>query len=145
MAKTKEIQYPTQEWIDKWVDTYLDKHPTEKVSDFSALEEKATEAWWDNEIDHDRPTPFDFTEEQEKASKKARKMGTRTTPTNYKFDTKKKPKDAEKVDLMQNIFGFVATITENCTIANEGKEITFSVNGNEYSLTLTKHRPPKAK
>ena len=29
------------------------------------------------------------------------------------------------------------------TVKNEQKEITFRVGENEYSLTLTKHRPPK--
>ena len=57
MKKT-EINYPTQEWLDNWVDKYMDKNPTEKITDFTALEEKAKEAWWDNEIDHNRPTPL---------------------------------------------------------------------------------------
>lgn len=143
MAKTKEIQYPTQDWLDKWVDKYLDDHPTEKVTDFKALEEKAMEVWWDNEIDHDRPTPFDLTKEQEKASKKARGTGERKTSPNYKFETKKKPKDAEKVEIVQKIFGFVAKFTENCVISNEGREITFTFGESSYSLVLTKHRTPK--
>lgn len=143
MAKKKEIQYPTQDWLDNWVDKYLDKHPTEKVDDFKALENKAMGEWWDNEIEHNRPTPFDLTPEQEKASKKARSTGEKKTPTNYKFDTRKKPKDKEKVEIVQKIFEFVAKFTENCTISNEGKEITFNFNDNSYSLTLTKHRTPK--
>lgn len=32
---------------------------------------------------------------------------------------------------------------DKITIANPQKEITFRVGENEYSLTLTKHRPPK--
>lgn len=32
---------------------------------------------------------------------------------------------------------------DKITIANPQKEITFQVGENEYSLTLTKHRPPK--
>ena len=143
MAKVKEIQYPTQEWLDKWVDKYLDKHPNEKIDDFSVLTEKATEAWWDNEVDHDRPTPFDLTEEQKKAQKKLMSTGTRKTPTNYKFDTKKKSKDAEKVEIVQKIFEFVTKFTKNCTISNEGREITFNFGENSYSLVLTKHRTPK--
>ena len=31
----------------------------------------------------------------------------------------------------------------NIVIKNEQREITFTYNGAEYSLTLTKHRPPK--
>ena len=93
MKKT-EINYPTQEWLDNWIDKYIDKNPNEKITDFKALEEKATEEWWDNEIDHNRPTPFDLTPEQQKVAKEATKTGTRKTTTNYKFDKKKRPKDA---------------------------------------------------
>ena len=72
MKKT-ENNYPTQEWLDNWVDKYIDKNPNEKITDFKALEEKATEEWWDNEIDHNRPTPFDLTPEQQKVAKEATK------------------------------------------------------------------------
>lgn len=146
MAKEKEIRYPTQEFIDGWVDKWLDKHPDEKVNDFKELEELATDAWWDNEVEHNRPTPFDLTKEQEKASKKARQTTSEKKgkkPTSYKFETKAKPKDAEKVEIVRKIFGFVAEFTENCQIFNEGKEITFTFGENSYSLTLTKHRTPK--
>lgn len=141
----KEIQYPTQDWIDKWVDTYMDKNPNEKISDFKALEEKANEAWWDNEINHNRPTPFDLTKEQQKEAKKATitTSNKKKTPTNYKFDKKTRPKDAEKVEILQKINDFVKKITENSEIVNEGQEISFSLGENDYSLKLTRHRKIK--
>lgn len=139
MKKT-EINYPTQEWLDSWVDKYIDKNPNEKITDFKALEEKATEEWWDNEIDHNRPTPFDLTPEQQKVAKEATKTGTRKTPTNYKFDKKKRPKDAEKVEFLEKVCGFCSEITENCEIVNAGQEISFKIGENEYSLKLVKHR-----
>lgn len=141
MVKTKEIQYPTQEWLDKWVDEYMDKHPDERITDFGELNEKAKDAWWVNEIDHNRPTPFDLTPEQEKESKKARNTGTAKKRTGYKLSGTKKPKDAEKVELVQNMFEMVKTISsvDNCQIANEGREITFTVGENSYSFVLTKH------
>ena len=139
MKKT-EINYPTQEWLDNWIDKYSDKNPNEKITDFKALEEKATEEWWDNEIDHNRPTPFDLTPEQQKVAKEATKTGTRKTPTNYKFDKKKRPKDAEKVEFLEKVCGFCSEITENCEIVNAGQEISFKIGENEYSLKLVKHR-----
>lgn len=141
----KEIQYPTQNWIDKWVDTYMDKNPNEKISDFKALEEKANEAWWDNEINHNRPTPFDLTKEQQKEAKKATitTSNKKKTPTNYKFDKKTRPKDAEKVEILQKINDFVKKIAENSEIVNEGQEISFSLGENDYSLKLTRHRKTK--
>lgn len=139
MKKT-EINYPTPEWLDNWVDKYIDKNPNKKITDFKALEEKATEEWWDNEIDHNRPTPFDLTPEQQKVAKEATKTGTRKTPTNYKFDKKKRPKDAEKVEFLEKVCGFCSEITENCEIVNAGQEISFKIGENEYSLKLVKHR-----
>ena len=139
MKKT-EINYPTQEWLDNWIDKYIDKNPNEKITDFKALEEKATEEWWDNEIDHNRPTPFDLTPEQQKVAKEATKTGTRKTPTNYQFDKKKRPKDAEKVEFLEKVCGFCSEITENCEIVNAGQEISFKIGENEYSLKLVKHR-----
>lgn len=139
MKKT-EINYPTQEWLDNWVDKYIDKNPNEKITDFKALEEKATEEWWDNEIDHNRPTPFDLTPEQQKVAKEATKTGTRKTPTNYKFDKKKRPKDAEKVEFLEKVCDFCSEIAENCEIVNAGQEISFKIGENEYSLKLVKHR-----
>lgn len=141
--KKKEINFPTQEWLDNWVDKYMDKHPNEKITDFKALEEKATEEWWDNEINHDRPTPFDLTPEQEKVAKQATKTGTRKTPTNYKFDKKTRPKDGEKVEFLEKIHTFCKEITENCEIVNAGQEICFTLGENEYSLKLIKHRKEK--
>lgn len=141
----KEIQRPTQDWIDKWVDTYMDKNPNEKISDFKALEEKANEAWWDNEINHNRPTPFDLTKEQQKEAKKATitTSDKKKAPTNYKFDKKTRPKDAEKVEILQKINDFVKKIAENSEIVNEGQEISFSLGENDYSLKLTRHRKTK--
>lgn len=138
--KKKEIQYPTQEWLDEWVDKYMDKHPDEKITDFKALTEKAEEEWWDNEINHDRPTPFDLTEEQQKVAKSVTKTGTRKTSTNYKFDKKTRPKDVEKVEFMEKINEFVTQFTENCEIVNAGQQISFNIGENLYSLKLTKHR-----
>lgn len=82
----------------------------------------------------------EMTDEQKKAIKQATKTGTRKT-TVYKFDTKTKPKDDEKMEIVKAIFENLNY--DNCVIANEGREITFSVNGNEYSLVLTKHRAKK--
>lgn len=82
----------------------------------------------------------EMTDEQKKAIKQATKTGTRKT-TVYKFDTKTKPKDDEKVEIVKAIFENLNY--DNCVIANEGREITFSVNGSEYSLVLTKHRAKK--
>lgn len=84
----------------------------------------------------------DLTAEQKKVVKEVSKTGTRKT-TVYKFDTKKKKKDDEKIEIVQKIHDFVSKFTKNCTILNENREITFDFGENSYSLVLTKHRKPK--
>ena len=56
--------------------------------------------------------------------------------------------DEEKVSVIKLIFDLLTheiykEDLKEITIANPQKEITFKVGQNEYSLTLTKHRPPK--
>lgn len=56
--------------------------------------------------------------------------------------------DAEKVAIVDFIWSCMLNNThiikfDNVGIINVQKEITFRVGENEYSLTLTKHRPPK--
>ena len=147
---TKPI-YPTQEWLDQWVDRWLEEHPTEKVEDFKALEAQAMDAWWLNEIEHDRATPFDLSPEQEAESKKARKGMARAVNA-YGKEVKRERKPDE---VKREVIATVAKNLTRCwlddgetnvldiTIANPEREVTFTIGGVTYSLTLTKHRPPK--
>ena len=82
-----------------------------------------------------------YTEEERKAIKDATKTGKKKTV--YKFEKKARPKDSEKVNIVEQIAEYCKTITQDCKIANAGQEITFTVGGNNYSLVLTKHRTPK--
>lgn len=84
-----------------------------------------------------------MSKDDKKAIKDATKTGTRKT-TVYKFDTKSKPKDNEKVEIVKKLFEFCETFVQNAEIKNEGREITFNFGENsEYSLVLTKHRAKK--
>ena len=56
--------------------------------------------------------------------------------------------DEEKVSIIELVFdlldnSFHLPTLNNVAITNPQREITFKVGQNEYSLTLTKHRPPK--
>ena len=142
MAK---INYPTDEWIDKWMDKYMDDHPTEKISDFDALREKAEEAWWSNEIDHDRPTPFDLTPEQEKVSQEARKgMARAVNAYGKQVKRERKPNEAKR-EIVQAIAEAMANLGEGVTVSNIERQVDFMLGGVSYSVTLTAHRPPKTK
>ena len=82
---------------------------------------------------------LDLTPEQQKVAKEATKTGTRKTPTNYKFDKKKRPKDAEKVEFLEKVCGFCSEITENCEIVNAGQEISFKIGENDVQDTNVCH------
>ena len=51
--------------------------------------------------------------------------------------------DEEKVKLIKLITETLFSVGLDTSIVNPQREIAFSVNGADYSLTLIKHRPPK--
>lgn len=54
--------------------------------------------------------------------------------------------DERKVDLIGQVKEWLEDCGfDNVAIANPQREVTFTVNGENYSLTLIKHRPPKNK
>ena len=66
-------------------------------------------------------------------------------------DVEKKPrkkrevkKDPTKISFIHYLEEWLLTTSvEDVTIVNEQREVTFKVNSEEYSLTLTKHRKKK--
>jgi len=66
-------------------------------------------------------------------------------------DVEKKPrkkrevkKDPAKITFIHYLEEWLLTTSvEDVTIVNEQREISFNINGEEYSLTLTKHRKKK--
>ena len=129
----KEIRYPTAEWLDGW----MNKHKGKSKED-------AEMAWWDKEIDADRPTPFDLDEEHEQAAKKIVRK-----PANYgregKPERERRPNEEKRMLIAFGGKALEGAEVENVTVANVEREVTFRVGENEYSLTLTCHRKPKQK
>ena len=140
MAKEKLIEYPTQEWIDAWVDKWMDKHPNERVEDFKELEEQATAEWWDKQIDKGNPTPFDLTDEQQKAVKAT--LGNAKSSKERKQTVRERKPNEEKRALIQVLYNALNGY-DLVEIANIEKEITFKIGETAYSVTLTAHRKPK--
>lgn len=143
----KEVRYPTQEWIDKWIDRWLDANPNTAVSDFSELEEEARDAWWDQEVEAGRPTPYDLTAEQEKASKDARRtpggQGKERTPVKRE----RKPNEVKRwimsvVKVLFEGFELKGNVAE-VNLSNVERSLDFTVDGRRFTLTLTEHRAPK--
>lgn len=88
----------------------------------------------------------DMTDEQKKAAKKA------TITTGEKKKTapvkKERKKDNIKIEIISTIaqnlnrccFDDDSNTVQDITIIKPEREITFTINGEEYSITLTKHR-----
>lgn len=55
----------------------------------------------------------------------------------------KKPKDDIKISIVSDLAEYLKTKYENVDITNESKLITFTVNGEQYKLDLTKTRVKK--
>lgn len=81
-----------------------------------------------------------MTAEQKKASKDARKTGTRA----YTFTKRERKPDDEKGEIIEIIADFLSERCDYCVeIVKKEREISLKVGENVYSLNLVKHRPPK--
>lgn len=134
----REPIYPTDEWVEKWIDAYVDK-ATEPITDFDAVREMAMDAWWENEIEHDRATPFDLTEEEEKESKKARKGMARAVNAYGKEVKRTRKADEEKRKIIEIVKKALTESGYCAIISNVERQIDFG----DFSITLTKHRAKK--
>lgn len=99
--------------------------------------EEAEQLWLDDKEDF-------IGEEAEEMTKKAKsiKRYEQADKTEKKPRTKKL--DEEKVKIITLLYEMLQSTQEICIqeldIKNEQKEITFVVNSNDYSLSLTKHK-----
>ena len=96
----------------------------------------------DAKVDKGQKMAFDLTPEQEKNAKKARSTGTKKT-TAYKFENRKRKEDTEKRDILKVLFELAEDCWDAPQLVNPERQIDFHIGENHYSLTLTKHRPPK--
>ena len=93
----------------------------------------------------------DLTAEQKKAKKDATKTTGDKRKRNYTFTKRERKPDEVKREIIEVIaqnldrccFGEDLHTVKDVTILKPEKEITFTVDGDEYSVTLTKHRKPK--
>lgn len=113
--------------------------------------EEAIEVIKDDEaIDHGEKL-FELTAEQKKNAKKAiittgdkRKRSTTTVKRERKpDDIKREIIETIAHNLDRACCGEDLTSPSNIVIVKPEKEITFTIFGDEYSVTLTKHRKPK--
>lgn len=130
-----EIRYPTE----KWLIAYQNKHGCDR--------EHAEQVWWDNEIDHDRPTPFDLSDEQAKIAKE---MGPKARAVNAygkAVKRERKPNETKRWIITRlsallegyALHGDLSDLMQD----NPERSLSFTKDGKRYTLTLTEHRPPK--
>lgn len=98
----------------------------------------------DDDIDHDIKKDYDLNAEQQKNAKIYQKSGNYTRKVEVKRERKA---DEEKREIIARIEEMLKKFAEyeNVSVKNIEKEVCFSLNGANFSISLTKHRPPKAK
>lgn len=99
----------------------------------------------DDDIDHDIKKDYDLTAEQQKNAQIYQKSGNYTRKSEpskreRKADNEKREIIARIEQMLQNFAEY-----EQISVKNIEKEVCFSLNGAEFSISLIKHRPPKAK
>ena len=139
-----------EQFIEKWIDRYMDEHPDEKITDFDALREQADCEWYDNEVDHGKATEYDLTAEQAKVAQDAMKgMARAVNAYGKEVKRERKPNENKRwiikhVKILLDGFALKGDL-EAVEVANVERQVDFVKDGKHYTLTLTEHRPPKTK
>lgn len=92
----------------------------------------------DDDIDHDVKKDFDLTPEQQKNAQKYTRTGTRKSTG----AVKPQKEDLVKIGIIKTLFQAVQCY-DNPQITNPARVITFSVDGENFSIALTRHRQRK--
>lgn len=95
----------------------------------------------DEAIDKGQRLDWEPTLEEEKEMRKATRLKVDRKPS-----TDRKPREREADNVKREIVAKVAEAMgayENVVVSNVEREVTFVIDGAEYSLTLTKHRKAK--
>ena len=103
----------------------------------------------DKMIDRGERTPYDLDPEKEKEIIKAFvNTKTKKAPTVYKFDKRERKPNATKGSIISELAKFLENDSENAvsnlSITNAERIIAFSIGDDNFELTLTQKRKPKA-
>lgn len=100
---------------------------------------------YDKAVDRGQKTEYDFTPEQEKATRKYRQSDRK--PTNYNFSQRERKPNATKGGLISELFEFLSNNSNfeitNCAVTNKERQITFTVGEANFELTLVQKRAKK--
>jgi len=119
--------------MNKKVKTLMDK--------LKCTEAEALQIIADDEAIEKGDKLFELSDEQKKVAKSMTITGTKDSKKPVKRERKA---DAEKVAIIEKIADFLAKNDGfSVEIIKKEKEISLKIGENDYSVTLTKHRPPK--
>ena len=100
---------------------------------------------YDKLVEQGKPTPYDFSKEQEKATRKYRQAD-RKRP-NYQFSQRERKPNATKGGLIAELATFLSENSEfsveNLQITNKERMIAFQIGDERFELTLIQKRKPK--
>ncbi len=101
----------------------------------------------DHEIDRGIRQEFDLDEETEKMAKKYANSTTKKKPTVYEFTKRERKANPTKASIISELAKFLEEASENATedvtITNKERQISFSIGEEKYELTLVQKRKPK--
>lgn len=102
---------------------------------------------YDYAVDHDEKTEYDLPPDKLKEARKFAHTGTRKTPTVYKFTKRERKPNATKAGIIDELYKFLSEnsefSTEDVTILNKERQISFKIGEDTFELTLVQKRKPK--
>jgi hypothetical protein len=142
-------------FIDQYLDKYEQAHPDERI-DYDKLREEADCAWYDREVDKGHKTEHDLTPEQEKNVKAWRKglNGAKSQAAVDAYGKTHVKRERKPNEVKRQVIDWVRVMLEGfalngkldgVSVSNPERAVDFTCGGKSYTLTLTEHRPPKAK
>lgn len=121
----------------------MDEKIKQLMDALQCSEEEARQLIADDEAIDKGEKLFELSAEEKKVAKSMVSTGTkkRTTTTTKR---ERKP-DEEKQEIISRIASFLSTcdVTYDVKIVKKEREISLLIGANDYTITLTKHRPPK--
>ena len=122
--------------------TEREKLIAKHISLLGISQEEAEQLVVDDEAIDKGAKLFELSAEQEKASKKARAIGTKTTPTKPTPTKRERKADNDKVMLMetlQSALGELAEVTD-IDVTNAEREMIFFCNDRKFKIVLSAPR-----
>lgn len=116
----------------------FDKRVAKLMKSLGCTYEEAMQIIADDEAIEKGEKLFELSDEQKKVAKEMTKttaIKTKTTKT-----PRKRAENAEKRMIIDKIFTILTEIAENVDKKNVEREISFTINDKNYSITLTQHR-----